>query len=212
MIEDGIGEITGVMTILTGIAALDMVGRFTRRGGAVVTADTGALNLIVINLCDGRPIARYMAGFTDVAGGDVIAIFTRCRAAIMTGDTVAGDATMIEGGIGKIGGVVAVLTGIAALDMIGRFTRCGGAVVTADATALNFGVIHLTDRVPVARCMAGFTDVTGADVIGRFAGCIGAVMTTDTVSGDATVIKGRTGEGAGIVAILTGIAALDMIG
>ena len=130
MIEDGIGEITGVMTILTGIAALDMVGRFTRRGGAVVTADTGALNLIVINLCDGRPIARYMAGFTDVAGGDVIAIFTRCRAAIMTGDTVTGDATVIKDRIGPAVYIVAILTGITAWNMVGRFAGGCRAVMT----------------------------------------------------------------------------------
>ena len=118
---------------------------------------------------------------------------------------------MIEGGIGKISGVVAILTGIAALDMVGGFTRCSGAVVAADATALNFGVIHLTDRVPVTRCMAGFTDITGVDVVGGFTRCIGAVMATDAVTGDAAVIKSRTREGAGIVAVLTGITALDMV-
>ena len=64
--------------------------------------------------------------------------------------------------------------------------------MTTDATALNFGVIHLTDGVPVAWRMAGFTDVAGVDVVCGFTGCIGAVMATDTVAGDAAVIKGRT--------------------
>ncbi len=130
MVEGGIGEVAGIVTVLTGITALDMIGRFARCCGAVMTADTGALNLIVINLCDGRPIARYMAGFTDITGGDVVAIFTRCRAAIMTGNTITGNAAVIKDRIGPAVYIVTILTSITARNMVGWFAGGCRAVMT----------------------------------------------------------------------------------
>ena len=45
-----------------------------------------------------------------------------------------------------------------------------------------------------------------------FAGGLTAVVAGDTVAGDTAVIKDRIGKRVGVVAILTGITALDMIG
>ena len=133
MIKGRISKRAGVVAILASIAALDMIRCFARCRVAVVTADTGALNLIVVNLCDRRPVTRYVAGFTDITGGDVVAAFTRCGAAIVAGDTVTGDAAMIKDRIGPAVYIVAILTGITAWNMIGRFTCGDTAVVTGRA-------------------------------------------------------------------------------
>ncbi len=48
VIERGTRKRISVVAVVTGIAALDMVGRFTRCGAAVMTADTAALNFGVV--------------------------------------------------------------------------------------------------------------------------------------------------------------------
>ena len=133
MIKGRISKRAGVVAILASIAALDMIRCFARCRAAVMTADAGALNLIVINLCDGGPVTRYVAGFTDITGGDVVAIFTRCCAAIMTGDTITGNAAVIKDRIGPAVYIVAILTGITARNMVGRFAGGNTAVVTGRA-------------------------------------------------------------------------------
>ncbi len=59
--------------------------------------------------------------------------------------------------------------------------------------------------------MTGLTAVGGGDVIARFAGGIITVVAGDTVSGDTAVIECGTRKGIGVVAIVTGITALDMV-
>ena len=49
-------------------------------------------------------------------------------------------------------------------------------------------------------------------MVARFTGGLITIMTRCTIARYATVIESRVGERAGVVAILTGIAALDMIG
>ena len=60
--------------------------------------------------------------------------------------------------------------------------------------------------------MAGLTTVGGRNMVTGFAGGLTAVVAGDTVAGDTAVIKDRIGKRVGVVAILTGITALDMIG
>ena len=60
--------------------------------------------------------------------------------------------------------------------------------------------------------MTRLTTVGGGDVIARFTGRIVAVMAGNTVAGHTAVIERGTRKGVGVVAIVTGIAALDMVG
>ena len=60
--------------------------------------------------------------------------------------------------------------------------------------------------------MTRLTTVGGGDVIAWFTGRIVAVMAGNTVTGHTAVIESSSGEGIGIVAIVTGITALDMVG
>ena len=60
--------------------------------------------------------------------------------------------------------------------------------------------------------MAGLTAVGGGDVVTRFTRRIVAVVARNTVTRYTAVIEGRVGERVGVVAILTGIAALYMVG
>ena len=60
--------------------------------------------------------------------------------------------------------------------------------------------------------MTGFAGIGGCNMVARFTGGLITIMTRCTIARYATVIESRVGERAGVVAILTGIAALDMIG
>ena len=59
--------------------------------------------------------------------------------------------------------------------------------------------------------MTRLTTVGGGDMVTRFTGRIVAVVAGDTVARYTTVIERGTRKGIGIVAIVTGIAALDMV-
>ena len=58
--------------------------------------------------------------------------------------------------------------------------------------------------------MAIITAVTGQHMGGVLASCPGTVVASGTTGGGIAVVKHRTGEGVGIVAVLADIAALDM--
>ncbi len=60
--------------------------------------------------------------------------------------------------------------------------------------------------------MAGLTTVGGGDMVTRFTGRIVAVVAGDTVTRYTAVIERGPRKGIGVVAIVTGITALNMIG
>ena len=74
-----------------------------------------------------------------------------------------------------------------------------------------FGVVYPGGWSPAEGGMAGFTTVGCIDVIAVFACGNSAVMTARAAAGDTAVIKCRTSKTVGIVTVVTGIAALDMI-
>ena len=59
--------------------------------------------------------------------------------------------------------------------------------------------------------MAIFTDVGGVDVGGVFAGGVHAIVARRTVAGYRTVIKLSVVPRVGVVAVLTSIAACDVV-
>jgi len=60
--------------------------------------------------------------------------------------------------------------------------------------------------------MTGLTGIAAGDMVAGLAGGLAAVMTADAVAGDTAVIEGGTGETVGVVAIVTGIGTLWVIG
>jgi len=72
VVECGIGEAIGVVTVVAGIAALNMVRRFTRRCAAVMAADAGTLHFSVVDLGNNLPARWCMTGFTQIGGGNVV--------------------------------------------------------------------------------------------------------------------------------------------
>ena len=59
--------------------------------------------------------------------------------------------------------------------------------------------------------MARLAEIAAGNMIARFAGGGSAVMTADTTAGHAAVIEGRVRKTVGVVAVITGITALDMV-
>ena len=131
VIEYCTGPGVGVMTVITGIAAGDMIRCLTHCRSAVVAAGTGTYHTDVVNTGYRLPGPGTMAVLAHVGCRNMRnALARRCRA-VVTAETVAGHTAVIEDSTGPGVGVMAVVTGIAAGDMVRRLTHGRGAVMTA---------------------------------------------------------------------------------
>jgi len=212
VIEPSTSETIGVVAVITGIAALYMVGWFTQCHATVMAVDTAALNLGMVDPNNRFPAAWGMAGFTEVGAGDVVAWLAGGLTAVMTADAAAGDTAVIKDRISKAVGIVAIVAGITALDMVGRLAGCCITVMAADTATLNFSMIHPDNRCPATWGVAGFAEVGAGYMVARFAGGRCAVMAADAVTGDTAVVEGGTSEAISVVAIVTGIATWWVVG
>jgi len=85
-----------------------------------------------------------------------------------------------------------------------------GAVVTGRARAEDLRVVDAVDRCPENRVVAILADVTGADMSRALAGRIDTVMAADTIAGNVHMVEVRGDPGVRRMAVVAGVAALDM--
>jgi len=141
VVEGGTGEAVGIVAIFTAIGTRWVVGRFTQGDGTVMTADTGALYLGVIDSGYRRPPTWCMAGFAGVGAGNVITGFPGGLTSVMAADAVTGNTAVVEGRAGEAVGVVAILTVVRTLRVISCFTQRDGAVMAANAGTLHLSMV-----------------------------------------------------------------------
>ncbi|VAW77569.1 hypothetical protein MNBD_GAMMA13-1817 [hydrothermal vent metagenome] len=211
MVEYGRGPAVGGMTIVTGIAAGNMIRRFAQRNAAVVAGETAAEYGGMIHLGHRRPAGWTVTVLTQIVGLDVRAVFARRRGAVMTTGTVTADGTVIERRRGPTVGGMTIVTGIAAGNMIRRFAQRNAAVVAGETAAEYGRMVHFGHRRPAGRTVTVFTQIVGLDVRAVFACRRGAVMTTGAITADGAVIERRRGPAVARMTIVTGIAAGNMI-
>jgi len=89
-----------------------MVATFTRRRGAIMTADTIPGYIAVIKCCSG-PAAGVMTVIAGIAAGDMVGRFARGCGAVVTGCTTAQHITVVHPRHRRpTAGPVTILTGI----------------------------------------------------------------------------------------------------
>ena len=87
MVKFGCYPTFGRVAIFTIVRALDMIGGFSFGDGTVMTAGTGPVDGIMINLARRLPGACAMAIFTGITSIDVIVRFACGHSPVMTAKT-----------------------------------------------------------------------------------------------------------------------------
>jgi len=117
---------------------------------------------------------------------------------------------VIEGRRHPAVGGVAVVAGVATRDMTGMLAGRHGAVMAGGAGADHLCVINGVGRSPLHPVMTVGADVGRIDVRRRFARRIHAVVATEAVTGDVYMVEIGGHPGDRGVAVVAGVAALDM--
>lgn len=177
------------MAVVTGVTAREMGRVLASRGDAVVTRDTGAHDVRVIDGEHRRKDVRVVAVFTDVIGLNVCQVLTGRIHAIVAVDAISGDAQMIKIGWQPPSRGMAVVTRIPARQMIQVFAGRGNAIMTGTALTDNLHVIDDVDRREGIRIVAVLA-YNGGLYVGRvLSGRGGSVVTATAVVEDIRVIE-----------------------
>ena len=122
MIEDHIVPADGTMAVVTDVDTGYMCRMFTGGGRAVVAAETGADNGIMIDPDHRLPSVRIVAVIAGIGGQDMGRVLACRRHTVMATDTGAGHTTMIESRTLPTAGTMTIITGIRTVDMARVFT------------------------------------------------------------------------------------------
>ncbi len=178
---------------------------------AVVARRTGAQDLIVVHRNYGLPGVSAVAVFADVCCRNMCLTFARSVSAVVTTEAIVHDIDMVEVGRQPGDRSVAVVAVVAAVYVSRVLAACCDAVMAGAAGTYHLRVVNRKDRRPDVRCMAVFADVAGLHVRRAFAGGIRAVMAAHAVPCDIHVIEIRRQPASGRVAVVTVIAAGDVV-
>jgi hypothetical protein len=136
------------MTIVTGIAAGNMVGRLAGSNRAVVATETGAQNIGVIDAHYRRPGRGEMAILANSVGLDVHGVFAGCGTAVVTRRAITGHRGMIEYGRYPCSSGMTIIAGVTAGNVICRFPLCNRSVMATETGAQYIGMIDTRYRNP----------------------------------------------------------------
>lgn len=200
------------MTIVTDVATGDMVGRLAGCNRAVVTTETGAQHVGMIDTHYRRPGRGEMAILAYSVGLDVRGVLAGCGTAVVTRRAVAGHRRMIEYGRYPGSSRMTIITGITAGNMICHFPLCYRSVVATEAGAKYISMINACYRNPGRGGMAILTGGSALDMRGVLAGRRAAIVASRTVSGHRCMVEQRRYPGIGGMTIVTGVGTGDMVG
>lgn len=110
----------GCVAIGTIVAALNMIGIFACRDSAIMTTDTTALHIGMIDLGCRLPGSDAVATLADLGRLDMLSMLTRRRGAVMATGTVTHHAGVIVGTGSPGNRIVALLTGPTICRYVGR--------------------------------------------------------------------------------------------
>ena len=200
----------GAVTILTDGCRLNVRRALAGRSGAVVTVNTVAADVDVIEVCR-QPGDRAVAVITGIASGDMSCVLANGRYAIVARATGTDDLGVIDAdhGLPQVGAVT-ILTDGGRLNVRQAFTGGNRTIVAGAADADNLGVIDVVSRCPDDPVMAVLANIGGLYMRQVLAGRYRAVVTINAITADIDMIKVRRQPGLGNVAIITRIGTGDM--
>lgn len=132
------------------------------RDDAVVTAETGAQNRVVVDPCDRAPVGGPVAILTAVGRRDMAWVFTLGGRSVVAKHAVTGNVDMVEL---PVVGRVAVVTGIAARHVSRMFSRRNDVVMAAYTAADDDRMIDPGDVGPVVGGMAVIAIADNANMV-----------------------------------------------
>ena len=199
------------MTIVASVVAGDMGWVFASCRDAIMTRATGTQHLCVVDRIGGRPYSIVVAILAYIRCLYVCQVLARRLDAIVTTGAIPDNANVIK--ISRSPGIarVAIVTGVAAGEVGGMLAGGYDAIVTGAAGTDYLRVINGEHRRKYVGAVAVFTDISCLNVCLVFACCLHTVVTVDAISGDIQVIEIRRQPSSRRVAVVTGIAAGQMI-
>jgi len=202
------------------VAAFAEVGRvevrqrvLARRADTVVAADAIAGDVDVVEV-GWQPARGRVAVVAGVAGLDVVGVLARGCGSIVTGATQSHDLQMVDGYCrGPLDAVVAVSADVGRVDVRRVFAGGYSAIVTRTADANDFGMVDGVGGRPVEIVVTGLARVcrvqVGQRILARRAD---AIVAADAVVDDIGVVEIGRQPARGLVAIVAGVAGLDVVG
>ena len=199
------------MTIVASVVTGDMRWVFARCRDAIMTRAAGAHHLRMVDRIGGGPHSAVVAILANICCLYVCQVLARRLDAIVTTGAISANAHVIK--IGRSPGItrMAIVASVAACN-VGRMLAGGyDAIVTGVAGTDDLRVINGEHRREYVGVVAVFTDITCLNVRLVFACCLHTVVTVDAISGDIQVIEIRRQPSSRRVAVVTSIAADQMI-
>lgn len=105
---------------------------------------------------------------------------------------------------------MAVIAVVTACNMSRVFAGRGGPVVTGTASSNDLGMVDYFSRSPDSAAMTVLADVCSLYVCQGLTRGFHTVVTAEAVADDADMVEVGRPPGIGRVAVITGIAAVDM--
>jgi len=118
VVEHRRGKGRGVVAVVTGIGAGDVVGRLAGCRAAVVAAEAGAQHVGMIDPDCRHEAGRAVAVLARAGGLDMRAVLAGCRSTVVARRTVAAHTAVVEHRRGEGAGVVAVIAGVGTGNVI----------------------------------------------------------------------------------------------
>lgn len=210
VVHEGRGPVGACMTTGTIVTTGDMSGVFTLRDGSVVTTETGAKHLVVVNPAHLCPVRGDMAGFTPVRGLHVSRALTILCKSVMATETVAADRVMHEIRRFPCLGRVANQAVITTRNMCGAFPRQQGVVMTTDTGTNDLIVIDPDQIVPAAGPVAVLAQITCREMARPLAIRGRTVMATGTTVGHIFMFEIGRNPGVSGVTDITLLSRLNV--
>jgi len=182
-----------------------------RRLHAIVARRTGPDDLIVIDSDDRAPCGGAVAVLADICRQHVCRMLPGRVDAVVAAEAVVRNVDVVEVRRCPGDGCVAVIAVVATRDVRRVFPGRDDTIVTRKAAAEHLRMVHDVDRRPNHVAMTVFANVRGQDVHWSLAGGFHAIVTTDAVAGDVDVVEVCGGPGDGRMAVVTIVAARDVI-
>jgi len=199
------------MAVVAVIATRYMPRVLAGSRGAVVAGTASADNLCVVDSECRQPGIRRMAIFADIRCLNVILVLAGRVDAVVTAYAVAGDIDVVKIRRQPARGCMAIFAVVAAGYVRRVLPGCYHAIMAGPAGANHLRVVDRIYRYPDIGIVAVFAYVSRLDMSRILAGRFNAIVTTDAIARDADMVEIGRQPTSGCVAVVTVIAAGDVV-
>jgi len=202
----------GRVTVITIVAAIDMVRVFPGRLNAVMTGTAVADYLRVIDSKYRYPDVRRMTVFANVGRLNMRQVLARRISAVMTAETIARDVYVIKIRRQPANRRMTVITIVTAVYVRRMLAARRNTIMTGATRANHLRMVHEIGRRPYIGVVAIFADIAGLNVRKRLAACFRAIVATDAIARNIHMVEIGRPPANRRVTIVTGVTAVYVCG